>query len=397
MTKEDKLIFVYSKFKLLLLTTVLLFFVIFPLVLPSRINWQKNIYFVIAILVFWVASVLVFIFINSSNRRRHFRAYYFVSAFFDLFFLASILTILLGLNNNYFFLFAFFILGAAFYLDQILIIFAGSLSILFIVVSFFSQISSGSADYPLFLVKILFLAVITYFVYLFVLSYREIYWQKKNLKKISSLNRNLLHNFTRQLRTPLPVIRDFLSLLEGGKTGPLNKEQQKIVSILLEESKKLVEESSTLVYFDQLKTNDFYLHKVFINLVDLMQSIISGLKNEMGTKDITIIYRPRKKKINLYCDPYKFLSAINILLGEIILKADKGSRIKINSFRSDYSPYIQLEFTYLGEPLSFEQKFSHKNLKLYVAREIIIKHGGSLHFDFLNIEKKLIITLPPRD
>lgn len=394
MNKEDKLIFIYSKFKLLFLTTVLLFFVIFPLVLPSRINLQKNIYFVIAILVFWIASALFFIFINSSKRNRRHRAYRFVSTFFDLFFLGSILTILLGLNNNYFFLFAFFILGAAFYLDQILIIFAGSLSILFIVVLFFSQSNLASADYPLLIVKILFFVIITYFVYLFALSYREIYWQKKNLKKISSLNRNLLNNFTRQLRTPLPVIRDFLFLLENEKRGSLNKEQRKIISLLHEETKKLIEESSTLVYFDQLKTDDFYLHKVTVNLIDLLRDVILRLEDELQAKNNVIIYQPRKKKLDFYCDPYKFLSAINILLGEIILKADKGSSIKINSFRSDYSSYMELNFVYLGEPLSFEQKFSHKNLKLYVAREIIIKHGGSLHFDFLNIEKKLIITLP---
>src|SRR4030042_405982 len=102
-------------------------------------------------------------------------------------------------------------------------------------------------------IRLIFILAMTYFVYLFVLSYKGISIQREKIKKISLLNQWMLNNFTHQLRAPLPVIRDFIELLFLEKAGKLNDKQKKILAMLHKNTKKLIEESSSLVYYNQIK------------------------------------------------------------------------------------------------------------------------------------------------
>ncbi|MBU2595843.1 hypothetical protein KJ713_03375 [Patescibacteria group bacterium] len=393
---EDKLIIRYSEFKLALLSVILLFFIIFPFLLPARINIQENLFFVIAVLCAWLASVIIYLIAHLTKWRPGYIFLRYATIVTDILFLSAVLFILLGINNNYFFLFIFVIIGASFYLDQYLVITAGLLSTIVVIIAFLveTHFPLNTSGWLLFFIRIAFLALSTYFVYIFVLSYQGILAQKKKIKKFSELNRKLLTQYSNQLRAPLPVIRDFVELLFLEKAGPLNQKQKKILSLLHNNTRALIEESSSVVYYDQLRTGEFYLKKDQFDLVELIEAVIKRNVSESLSQEIKVVYTTRQKEIMALVDKVKLSSAIYTLLGQIIILAKKGSTIGISSRKSRYSHYAKISFSYTGEAMPSIEKISQENLDIYVADKIITLHNGSLNIISEAEKQKLEIILP---
>ncbi|MCX6811797.1 MAG: hypothetical protein NT039_03845, partial [Candidatus Berkelbacteria bacterium] len=234
-----------------------------------------------------------------------------------------------------------------------------------------------------------------YFVYLFVLSYKEIKAQKKKIKKYSLLNQKMLIHFSNELRAPLPVIRDFIELLYLEKAGQLNEKQKKILNLLHKNTEELIEESSSLVYYNQLKTGELYLNKQNLNLIELVNDAIRRCDDELLNRKIKIRYRPRKKKIPILADKGKLLSAIYAVLRNITLMAKSSSSIKVWSRQSKYSNYLQIIFIYQGKMFPEPELFSQSIIDIFVANKIITLHGGNMSRKTQDDQKqKITIILP---
>lgn len=396
MKGEDKLIIRYSEFKLALLTVVLLFLIVFPFFLPSRITINENIYFVVAVLIAWLASGIIYLVAHLLKKNANFRILCFATVITDILFLSALLYILGG-NFNYFFLFTFFILGAALYLDSTLVITSGILSTAIVIIAFLveSVFPLSVSSYLIFIIKVAFLGVVTYFVYLLVLSYSEIQKQKKKVKKYSSLNQEMLIHFSNELRAPLPVIRDFIELLYLEKAGQLNGKQKKILNLLHKNTEKLIEESASVVYYNQIKTGKLFINKKEINLVDLIKEVIQKNRDELLTGKPEILYQPRQKKIQINTDKNKLQSALIVFMKNIILHVRNSKKIKIFAKQSRYSRFIKIIIAYHGEKLCLSETRTTQNLEMLVANKIISLLGGNLDYhEKEDGNKKIVIILP---
>ncbi|TSC91685.1 MAG: integral membrane sensor signal transduction histidine kinase [Candidatus Berkelbacteria bacterium Licking1014_96] len=393
---EDKLVIRYSEFKLVFLSVILLFFIVFPYLLPARINIQENIVFVVAVLTAWLFSAIIYLIIHLRKWRANYSFLRYAAVIADILFLSVALFVLSGINSNYFFIFVFVIIGASFYLDLNLIFCAGILSAAIIFISFFieGQNSTGHSAYLLMAVRLVFILASTYFVYLFVLSYKEISRQKAKIKNFSLLNQELLNHFSNQLRAPLPVIRDFMEVLFLEKAGPLNAKQKKILSMLHDNTKALIEESSNVVYYNQLRLGEFYLKKERADLVSLIEAVIKRNVNESLNREVEVVYTTRQKEIIAEVDQIKLSSAINTILARIIILAKQNSIIRIFSRSSRYSHYVKITLKYNGEALPQIEKISRENLDIYVADKIITLHHGNLNIISEEEKQKIEIILP---
>lgn len=393
---EDKLIIRYSELKLVFLSAILLFFVVFPYLLPARINIQENIIFVVAVLITWLFSAIIYLIAHIKRWKLVYSFLRYVAIITDILFLSAILFILIGINSNYFFIFVFIIIGASFYLDPYLIFTAGIMSAAIISISFFieSKAPIGRSVYLLLAVRLTFILASTYFVYLFVLSYKEILRQKKKIKKFSLLNQDLLNQFSNQLRAPLPVIRDFIEVLFLEKAGPLNEKQKKILTTLHDNTRALIEESSSVVYYNQMRLGEFYLKKKRADLVGLVEDAIKRNVNESLSREVEVVYTIRQKEIMVLADQIKLASAIYTVLAHVIILANKSSTIYITSRGSKYSHYAKIEVNYRGRMLPQAEKISQDNLDIYVADKIITLQGGNLNVISEAEKQRLEIILP---
>jgi K+-sensing histidine kinase KdpD len=286
-------------------------------------------------------------------------------------------------------------LGAAFYLDLVLIITAGFLSTLILIIGFFIETSSPITLESgfLLLAHIIFLAVVTYFVYLFTLSYIEVLWQKKKIRRISQVNKELLINTTNQLRAPLPVIRDFIGYLLLGHAGDINQKQMKILALLRRNTEQLIEEAGTAVYFNQIKRHELYISKVRTDLTELLKSEVQKSLADAQSKGLRIeLNAPRSLLVNL--DQNKIMHVIDSLIENAIIFSNRRARLKIKAEKDRAGQFVSIDFHYINidipnfapheivssKKILLNDDISIQNLLIdtYVAEKIIEKHRGSL-------------------
>jgi len=394
---EEKLIIRYSEFKLALLTVVLLFFIVFPFLLPARITIHQNIYFVIAVMIGWLSSAIIYLFAHIAKVKVRYHFLCYATVITDILFLSAILYILPGINSNYFFLYVFILIGASFYLDKELVIIAGVLSSFIIVIAFFAEFKFpiSSSDWILFLARLFFILASTYFVYLFVLSFKDILAQKKKIQRYSDLNQEMLVHFSNQLRAPLPVIRDFIEQLFIEKAGPLNSKQKDILKLLHKSTEDLINESANTVYYNQMNLHELYIDKKKINLVEIINNAIIKCRDELLKRNINIIYQPKKKYIYIKSDKVKLLSIINVFINNAIMRIRGSSKIKISAKKSRFSQYVKIIISYKGEKLCLSEVRTKQNFDMFVSNKMISILGGNVHCTSgQNNIQKIIIILP---
>ncbi len=191
------------------------------------------------------------------------------------------------------------------------------------------------------------------------------------------------------------MIRDFIEALFQEKAGPLDQRQKKILNILHENTRALIEESSSVVYYNQMRLGEFYLKKEPIDLVGLVEKIIKRDINESLSRGVKVVYTTSQKEIKVEADQVKLSGALYSLLTHVMILADKNSAIRIFSRSSRYSRFAKLTLKYSGRNMPKLEKISQDNLDIYVAAKIIMLHHGQI--DFLRSEEgeqKIIIVLP---
>lgn len=411
---ESKLFLTYSKAKLGFLTLLLLFLVVFPRYLPVRIDVPEKRLLGGTIIAVWLVSVILLLFFYVLRKLKiQSKALMYIDIAVDLTLLSLLLAIYSEIGGPWFFVFAFIILGAAFYLNLTLVLFAGSLSGLAIVIGFiFESRDVSGGDFFSFLTRLLFIAFITYFVYVFVMSYREISRQKKRIEGISDLNKNLLSTVSNQLRTPLPLIRDYLEMLVTGKVGSVSKKQLKFLGQTQRITGDLMDRANSAIFYQQIKRDELYIKKIKVNLCALLKKIVKEEKPAVETSGLRIEFRSRLSKVNASIDEQKISSVIkNIIENSVDYSQGKGKiTVKLSQAKASNYALIEIKDQGIGIPANFLPKIFKPNkraknakkiipgspgIDLYVAKKIIERHKGSI--DIKSVQGKgttIFITLP---
>lgn len=213
----------------------------------------------------------------------------------------------------------------------------------------------------------------------------------KQLTQLDELKTEFLSIATHQLRTPLSIIKGYISLLDEGAYGRVTKKQKKIyhnIDISNERLVKLVDEFLNISRIEQGRTKYRFES---MKLSDVLSSVVEELKEKSGPKNITlsthisfekeiigdadklrhaifnyvdnaIKYSDRKTTVDMYLEPYTGGAQIRVVdAGPGLDKKDLD-----NLFQKFYrSPHVSNDVDGTG-------------LGIYVVKEFVGGHGGAV-------------------
>jgi len=403
--KKEKFFKIYSELKLYLFSTILVFFVVFPIFLPVRFEISQSMIWGASVLVIWLISVVITLLIHvlrKDDKQLEFLQYFSVIS--DCVFLAIVLAIFSDINSLYFFAFGIIIIGSAFYLNLYIVLTAGISSILVLIVGF-----SLEADKPIsgvavlnLVLEILFISIITYLVYLLTSSIKEIYFQKQKLKKTSQINKELLINTSNNLRAPLPTIRDSTQLLLDEKTGALKQDQKKMLQMIHHLSEKMIDEANSAIYFEQLKNNNLNIKIERFDLVEILNQVIDRHNIDLESSGIVLNCYQCNQPRFVEADKSKTIHIISTLIKNALAFGKSGNEITIRPNLSPNKEFINLLITYRKieiPEIDFHDIMSKNKIDLtykvdiYVAEEILKRMKGSLNVNHSLKEKNWYFTL----
>lgn len=213
-----------------------------------------------------------------------------------------------------------------------------------------------------------------------------------------SKTKDLIADISHQTKTPITNLSLYISLLE-------DEPKDEYIEIIKYELDKLKFLIQTLVKSSRLEADIIGLQKNQANLKDLVKDVLGEFKVILDEKDISINLKDEDLFFDL--DERWLKEAIHNLVDNAIKYSPDGSTINITIYKSylNYNLDIENECQDLSEetlPKIFERFYRGKNsvskdglgLGLFIAREIIEKHGGNIKASLKENRIKFSVDFP---
>lgn len=218
----------------------------------------------------------------------------------------------------------------------------------------------------------------------------------KEEKELSEMKDEFVSTVSHELRTPLTSMKLYTSLLKDGKFGKTTKRQEKALSIIQEENKRLGTLIDDILNLSRLEAKETKLNLQELDFGELTRNQIYYSTAEQ--KNIKIINNVPEHFI-IKADPEKFKQVFVNLLDNAIKYTQKEGRIAINTKNTKDSWEISISDT--GKGISKEElpKLFNKFYRIdsYITRKhpgaglglAIVKKIVDLHHGDITVESEL--------
>lgn len=222
--------------------------------------------------------------------------------------------------------------------------------------------------------------------------------KEKKINTEKNKTKDLIADISHQTKTPITNLSLYISLLEDDP-------KDEYLEIIKYELNKLEFLIQNLVKSSRLESDIIGLQKQQANLKDLVEDVLREFKVILDEK--CIIIDLKAEDLFFALDERWLKEAIHNLVDNAIKYSPKGSTINISVYKSylNYNLDIENECKDISEetlPKIFERFYRGKNsvskdglgLGLFIAREIIEKHGGNIRASLDENRIKFSVDFP---
>ena len=213
------------------------------------------------------------------------------------------------------------------------------------------------------------------------------------LKRVDVMKSDFFSAMSHELRTPLTSIKQGIVLLQQGFQGEMSDKQKKLLTILSEETHRMIEMVNSLLDLSKMEAGMMTYHFRHEKLPPLIQRVILEMTPLMEAKKIRprIVISQEIPLLNL--DRERILQALRNLIGNAVKYTPEGGQISISVFSRDHEVECAIKDTGQGIPkenlTEIFEKFHQLPVKtsewskgtglgLAFVKRIITAHGGKV-------------------
>jgi len=218
----------------------------------------------------------------------------------------------------------------------------------------------------------------------------------RKLKRLDATKDDFISIASHQLRTPLTSIKGYISMLIDNDFGHLSAEQKKILGEVYASSERMAFIIDDFLDVSRLQVGKFELQKTPTKLNQILESEISQLKITADSRDIAIEYEMPNGLPVQDLDANKLRQVMMNMIDNAIYYSHGGNNIVVSLYEQRGQIIFTVKDHGIGVPRAEQHKLFTKfyrapnarkarpdgsGVGLYVARKVIIAHGGSLIFE----------------
>ncbi|SNR29697.1 HAMP domain-containing sensor histidine kinase [Hymenobacter mucosus] len=214
-------------------------------------------------------------------------------------------------------------------------------------------------------------------------------------KKLDQAKSNFLATVSHELKTPLSSINFSLKLLQNGKVGVVNEEQQKILATIKQENQRLLKLVGELIDVSRLESGNIQLNFQPTRIHDIVQFAAATIHLQLQPKQLTLDVQLPDYLPTVRADVEKTTWVLlNLLANGIRYSPEQGALHIRAALTPDAPPQVQISVHDHGPGIApqYQEKIFQRfvqipdksgykggsGLGLSIAREFITSQGGQL-------------------
>ena len=212
------------------------------------------------------------------------------------------------------------------------------------------------------------------------------------LKAVEKMKSDFFSTMSHELRTPLTSIKEGTSLLLEGEGGPITDKQKKILTIISEESNRLIDEVNSLLDLSKMEAGMMTYAIEQASLKPLIDQVMTEIGPLIEAKKITRETQIDEKLPAVKIDRVRILQVLRNLIGNAVKFTPDGGGVKVLARSVNRGVEVSVKDTGPGIPAEnlttifdkFQQAAPSPHrpkgtgLGLAIVKHIIISHGGKI-------------------
>lgn len=196
-----------------------------------------------------------------------------------------------------------------------------------------------------------------------------------------------------QLRTPLSAIKWILHMILDGDTGPLSKSQKELLSGGYDTNERMIHLVNDLLNVARIEEGRFGYKFVRNDIMKIVDSVVVAVKGFALSRKVSVDVKITSKPQLFVFDANKIMLAIQNIVDNAVKYTQANGAVTIEVDTDKESVVLCVQDTGIGIPSSqinrlFTKFFRADNavrvqtdgsgLGLYLAKNIVLRHGGTL-------------------
>lgn len=226
---------------------------------------------------------------------------------------------------------------------------------------------------------------------------RELAKANSELREIDRRKSEFISVVAHQLRTPLSGFKWALDLLRKGQAGPVSPEQEKVLKNSSEANERMMGLVEEMLHADRIEAGRFSITPAPVDLEVLLRNIVSSVAATASEMHVTLAFeRPGEPLPKMLLDPDKIRAVFQNVLDNALRYSRPEGVVTISVRKGDKEVVVEVADQGIGIPKDqeaeiFSRFFRAKNarlavpdgngLGLYIAKNILTLHGGSIRFE----------------
>jgi signal transduction histidine kinase len=214
-----------------------------------------------------------------------------------------------------------------------------------------------------------------------------------NLQRLDQAKNQFMLSTQHHLRSPLTVIQGYLSLIEEGVYGKINKKVAQKVHNALAESQKLIKVVNDLLDMAKYQMNENTVERQTSNIVAILRDVISDLFQTAGKKNLKLDYQDSGQLPSVVINAKGIREALYNIIDNAIKYTEQGG-VTVRSELINTNILISITDTGIGmEEIDrlglFKRTFERgdkakainttgKGIGLYLSAQMVLANGGNI-------------------
>lgn len=219
--------------------------------------------------------------------------------------------------------------------------------------------------------------------------------RNRKLAKLYAQAHDFVDNVSHEFRTPLTVVKEYISLVRNHYVGEVNEEQARLLGIAEDRADDLNTMVDDMLDISRLESGMLSVYRRGCSVGEIVERVLDSLQQKAAVRNIDLQWDIDSDETVVYCDPEKASRVITNLVVNAIKFSDRNGAVRVSATADPIGGDIRFSIADNGPGIdeqalrSIFQRFKQLEqsvrsstrgfgLGLNIAKELVLLNFGSI-------------------